>query len=51
MSDEEYRRWYAQYCRWYADGFCTLNGEKCQGYDVYDCGEAEDFDDCNPNYD
>ena len=33
--------------RWYDRGICALEGGKCFGY-TYECGEAEDFDDCNP---
>ena len=37
-------------CRWYDNGWCTIGECECLGYDIYDCGIAEDLDDLNSDY-
>ena len=37
-------------CRWYDNGWCIMGECKCLGYDIYDCGVAEDLDDLNSDY-
>lgn len=36
-------------CRWHSNGQCKLIDDICTGYDIYECGDAEELDDCNPH--